>query len=77
MADFKRIIIANGGYLKEPKVEVIELNETDEEFDDEFKNFEEYCKYMVEESRAEYEQSFASSIVLTEEQFKSLSTVTP
>lgn len=69
MADFKRIIIAKGGYLKTPVTEVLELNRTDEEFlEEEFESFEEYCEYMVEEECAAYEQKFASCIVLTEEE---------
>lgn len=74
MADFKRIIIAKGGYLKTPVTEVLELNRTDDEYtsDEPFENFEEYCEYMVEETCAAYEQKFAQCLVLTEEDYETV-----
>lgn len=63
-------IIANGGYLKEPIVDKVVLSEQDEDYDtDEFDSFNDYIEYIIEESKAVYEQSFASTVVLTEKQF--------
>jgi hypothetical protein len=73
MADFKRYIIAHGGYLKKPETEVLELNKTDKEIEEEeFESFEEYCDYTVEETCAVYEQKFAQCLVLTEEDYETV-----
>jgi hypothetical protein len=73
MADFKRIIIAKGGYLKTPVTEVLELNRTDKEIEEEeFESFEEYCEYTLEEACAVYEQKFAKCVVLTEEDYETV-----
>jgi hypothetical protein len=63
-------IIANGGYLPEPIVEKLILSPQDEEYDtDEFDSFNDYVEYVTEECKAEYEQKFASTVVLSEKQF--------
>ncbi len=63
-------IIANGGYLMEPVVEKLVLSPKDEEYDtDEFDSFNDYVEYITEETKSEYEQKFASTVVLTEKQF--------
>jgi hypothetical protein len=71
--DFKVIAVAAGGYLKKPEFKMIELNKDDEEFDEaEFKNFKEYCDYVVEDACAEWEQRFASTVVLTPKDLRNL-----
>lgn len=68
-------IIANGGYITEPVVEKLTLSTEDEEYDtDEFADFEDYVISVVAETRSEFEQKFASAIVLTESQFNTIQT---
>ena len=63
------IIIARGGYLKAPVVEEITISDQDEDFDDEdFDGFEEYERYVLDESCAAYEQGFAQAIAFKKEE---------
>lgn len=60
------ILIATGGYLNEEiRVEEINITSEDEEFDtDEFDNFEEYAKTVVQDSMDGYEQGFSNVIAI-------------
>lgn len=63
------IIIARGGYLKSPVVEEITISDQDEEFEDEnFDGFEEYERYVLDESCAAYEQGFAQTVAFKKEE---------
>jgi hypothetical protein len=64
----KFYIVSAGGYLPKPVVEEIEIKES--EMEEDFEDFEEYRNYVLEEAAAEFEQNFASSIILTEAQAK-------
>ena len=67
------VIIANGGYLKNPVKEIIYLSESDAEFAPHiFDTFDEYVESVIEEAKNEYEQKFASSVVLTLTQYNNL-----
>ena len=68
-AEEKYVLIARGGYLKEPLLERFTISENDEEFDDDFENFNEYRSYVLEEAAAEHEQGFAKVIIMTEGEF--------
>jgi hypothetical protein len=68
-AEEKYVLIARGGYLKTPILERFTVSESDEEFDDEFENFNEYRAYVLEEAAAELEQGFAKVLIVTEEEF--------
>lgn len=74
-AEEKYVLIARGGYLKAPILERFAISENDEEFDDEFKNFNEYREYVLEEASAELEQRFAKVIIMTEEEFNLIKTI--
>jgi hypothetical protein len=69
------VLIAKGGYLKEPIKEEFSISDQDEEFmdgEDEFDSYEEYRKYVLEEAAAELEQKFATVIILTKEEFNQI-----
>ena len=68
----KYVLIAKGGYIKSPIVEIFTISENDEEFNDEFGDFEEYRQYVLEEAAAEYEQGLSSVLIVTEEEFKQI-----
>ena len=71
--DFTCYIIANGGYITEPVIQKLSLSTEDEEYDtDEFADFGDYVTYIVAETRNEFEQKFATAIVLTESQFNTI-----
>ena len=74
-AEEKYVLIARGGYLKDPILERFTISENDEEFDDEFENFNEYRAYVLEEASAELEQRFAKVIIMTEEEFNLIKTL--
>ena len=74
-AEEKYVLIARGGYLKDPILERFTISENDEEFDDEFENFNEYRAYVLEEASAELEQGFAKVIIMTEEEFNLIKTL--
>ncbi len=80
MKEFIRIIISVGGHQLEPRVNKLVCKEDDYHFtevDHDFKNFEEYCTYMVEEQVNDAGQAFVSTIVLTEEEFEKIKTLEP
>lgn len=62
----KYFVLASGGYLQEPKLDVVELSTEDDDFDPEEESFDEYVKYHVGEARAEYEQGFSQTFVIEE-----------
>lgn len=69
------VLIAKGGYLKEPKVEHITISDQDEEFadgEDEFDSFEDYRDYVLEEAAAVYEQGFSKVVIMTKQEYESL-----
>ena len=69
------VLIAKGGYLKEPKVEHITISDQDEEFadgEDEFDSFEDYRDYVLEESAAVYEQGFSKVVIMSKKEYESL-----
>jgi hypothetical protein len=68
------VLIAKGGYLKEPIVEHIEIPEEEYfgEFEDEFDSFEEYKEYVLEEAAAEFEQRLAKVVIMTKQEYESL-----
>jgi hypothetical protein len=68
----KYVLIAKGGYIKSPIVEIFTISENDEEFNDEFGDFEEYRQYVLEEAAAEYEQGLSSVLIVTEEEFNQI-----
>lgn len=63
----KYFLLASGGYLTEPRVDVLEFSEDDEEFDPEEETFEEYVEYHTNDAKAEYEQGFSQTFVISEE----------
>ena len=71
------VLIAKGGYLKEPIKEEFSISDQDEEFmdgEDEFDSYEEYRQYVLEEAAAELEQKFATVTILTKEEFNQIKT---
>lgn len=69
------VLIAKGGYLKEPIKEEFSISDQDEEFmdgEDEFDSYEEYRQYVLEEAAAELEQKFATVTILTKEEFNQI-----
>ena len=68
----KYVLIAKGGYIKSPIVEIFTISENDKEFNDEFGDFEEYRQYVLEEAAAEYEQGLSSVLIVTEEEFNQI-----
>jgi hypothetical protein len=64
----KFILIAKGGYLKKMITEEIILSDTDEDCEG-FENYEEYKEYVIEDATAEYEQKFAKTFILTEDEY--------
>jgi hypothetical protein len=69
------VLIAKGGYLKEPIKEEFSISDQDEEFadgEDEFDDFEDYRNYVLEEAAAELEQKFAKVTILTKEEFNQI-----
>jgi hypothetical protein len=69
------VLIAKGGYLKEPVKEEFSISDQDEDFldgEDEFNGYEEYRSYVLEEAAAELEQKFANVIILTKEEFNQI-----
>ena len=69
--NFNCYLLVAGGYILEPIVEKLSFSTEDEEYDtDEFQSFTEYVEYCIAETRAEYEQKYASTILLTESQFE-------
>jgi hypothetical protein len=69
--DFNFYLIASGGYLPEVVIEKHTLNTKDWDTD-EFTSFDEYMKHYVNDLRDEYEQRFATAIILTEPQFQTI-----
>ena len=70
----KYFIIAAGGYLTKPEVEEIIVDEQEmmREEEEEFADFEDYKTYILQESIYEFEQKFATPLVLTEAQAKEI-----
>ena len=69
------VLIANGGYLKEPIKEEFSISDQDEEFvdgEDDFEDFEDYRNYVLDEAAAELEQKFAKVVILSKESFEKL-----
>jgi hypothetical protein len=56
-------------YQEEISIEKITLASTDEEFDEDFDNFNEYVNYVMDDKVQELEQSFYQGIRLTEKEF--------
>ena len=69
----KYFIIAAGGYLTKPEVEEIIVDEQEMmREEEEFADFEDYKTYILQESIYEFEQKFATPLVLTEAQAKEI-----
>ena len=69
----KYFIIAAGGYLTKPEVEEIIVDEQEMmKEEEEFADFEDYKTYILQESIYEFEQKFATPLVLTEAQAKEI-----
>lgn len=69
----KFFIIAAGGYLTKPEVEEIIVDEQEiMKEEEEFADFEDYKTYILQESIYEFEQKFATPLVLTEAQAKEI-----
>lgn len=69
MSEVKKVkyfLLASGGYLQEPRIDVLEFSSEDDEFDPDEETFEEYVKYHVDDARAEYEQGFSQTFVIEE-----------
>lgn len=69
------VLIANGGYLKEPIKEEFSISDQDEEFldgNEEFEDFDDYRDYVLDEAAAELEQKFAKVVILSKESFEKL-----
>ena len=65
------IIIARGGYLKAPVVEEITISDQDEDFDEEdFDGFEEYERYVLDESCGAY--GFSQTIAFKKEELPTI-----
>lgn len=61
----EKLLIATGGYLnQEVRVEKLVFTDEDEVFLEEFEDFEDYVKTMVEDEAAEYEQGFCQVLVI-------------
>lgn len=66
-------VIGIGGHIEEPSVEKYVFTTEDEEYDaDEFKSFDEYVKYCIDDEIAELEQHFARTIALKEDEVRSV-----
>ena len=66
------ILIATRGYLNdEVRVEKVIIDENDMEEAD-FKEFDEYADYVLEEAAAEYQQGFSEVFIITESQLPNL-----
>ena len=65
-------IIAIQSNTENPEITRVHITSDDEDFDNDFKDFDEYVDYVLNDIIDEYSQQFVSSIVLTEEQFKYL-----
>ena len=69
----KYFIIAAGGYLTKPEVEEIIVDEQEMmKEEEEFADFEDYKTYILQESIYEFEQKFATPLVLTKAQAKEI-----
>lgn len=69
----KYFIIAAGGYLSKPEIEEIIIDEEEMmKEEEEFADFEDYKTYILQESIYEFEQKFATPLVLTEAQAKEI-----
>lgn len=66
-------VIGIGGHIEEPSVEKYVFTTEDEEYDaDEFKSFDEYVEYYIDEAIAEFEQRFARTIALKDDEVRSV-----
>jgi hypothetical protein len=62
-------IIAKSGDTENPEITKVIITSEDEDFDSDFKDFDEYVDYILNDVIDEYSQQFISAIVLTEEQY--------
>lgn len=70
--------LTKGGYLKEPRFEVLTLTDQDEDFlNGEFESFEEYVDYMLDEAVNEATQGFSTFRFLTEAEVRELAKLLP
>jgi len=70
--------LTKGGYLKEPRFEVLTLTDQDEDFlNGEFESFEEYVDYMLDEAVNEATQGFSIFRFLTEAEVRELAKLLP
>jgi len=69
MSEVKKVkyfLLASGGYLTEIRLDILEFSTEDEDFDPEEMSFDEYVDYHVNDARAEYEQGFSQTFVISQ-----------
>jgi hypothetical protein len=70
--------LTKGGYVTEPRFEVLTLTDQDEDFlNGEFESFEEYVDYMLDEAVNEAAQGFSNFKFLTEAEVRGLNNLLP
>jgi hypothetical protein len=71
--------LTKGGYLKEPRFDVLTITDQDEDFlnDTQFESFEDYVDYILDEAVNEAAQGFSTFRFLTEDEVRQLHKLLP
>ena len=71
--------LTKGGYLKEPRFDVLTITYQDEDFlnDTQFESFEDYVDYILDEAVNEAAQGFSTFRFLTEDEVRQLHKLLP